>query len=303
VLRERQSEDLRGCGLSLIGYLLKGCLDRQILPQLSMRADDLIMNDGRVVGVRFKGPNGATTESPADAVVLATGGFEWNPQLVRAFLRGPMSTPVSLPNCTGDGLLMAMRAGASLGNMREAWWIPCSYIPTVDGNSFRPYLINRERTLPGSIMVNRAGQRFANEAASYNAIGGAFHVLDTANFGYPNLPAWLVFDHAYIRKYGFAHLAPTDAAPHWLASADSLTELARQIGIDVRGINKTVKRWNHHIEFLSDPDFHRGRSVYDSWAGDADHRKSPAGTLGPISQPPFYAIEVFSARVNPAFVT
>ena len=59
-------------------------------------------------------------------VVLATGGFEWNRDLVRTFLRGPMTSPVSVPTNEGDGLTMCMRIGAALGNMREAWWMPAS---------------------------------------------------------------------------------------------------------------------------------------------------------------------------------
>jgi 3-oxosteroid 1-dehydrogenase len=142
VLAERQAADLRGCGLSLVAHLLKACLDIGVEPQTQMRAIDLQFNDGWVV--EFEGGKSVSV----DAVVIATGGFEWNPDLVRSFLRGPMTAPASLSTCTGDGLLMAMRAGAMLGNMREAWWIPCSDIPGPDGVRPRPYLINRERTLP-----------------------------------------------------------------------------------------------------------------------------------------------------------
>jgi len=62
-------------------------------------------------------------------VVLATGGFEWDPELVRSFLRGPMTYPASIPTNVGDGLLIAMRAGAALDNMPQAWWVPVIEIP------------------------------------------------------------------------------------------------------------------------------------------------------------------------------
>lgn len=93
-------------------------------------------------------------------VVIATGGFEWDPDLVRSFLRGPMTSPASVPSNTGDGLRMAMAAGAALGNMREAWWIPT--VEILGDEAFgrpRARLVLRERTLPRSIMVNRQGRR------------------------------------------------------------------------------------------------------------------------------------------------
>ena len=134
--------------------------------------------------------------------MLASGGFEWNAELRRAFLRGPMTHPVSMETSTGDGLLMAMKAGAMITNMREAWWIPVGDVP-VDDNPLGRILVNGQRTLPHSIMVNRRGRRFTNEAANYNAFGAAFHVEDVSRFEYANLPCWLVFDQNYVDTYGF----------------------------------------------------------------------------------------------------
>ena len=135
-------------------------------------------------------------------VILASGGFEWNEEYRRAFLRGPMTHPVSMETCTGDGLRMAMKAGAMLSNMREAWWIPVGDAP-LDNNPMGRALINGQRTLPHSIMVNRRGRRFTNEAANYNAFGAAFHVEDVSRFEYANLPCWLLFDQTYVERFGF----------------------------------------------------------------------------------------------------
>ena len=68
-----------------------------------------------------------------------------------------------------------MRAGAALSNMREAWWIPVGEVPK-DSNPTGKVLVNGQRTLPHSIMVNKRGRRFTNEAANYNAFGAALHV-------------------------------------------------------------------------------------------------------------------------------
>ena len=62
-------------------------------------------------------------------MIIATGGFEWNSEMVRTFLRGPMNAPAGSPENTGDGLQMAMNVGAKLGNMRNAWWVPVVKVP------------------------------------------------------------------------------------------------------------------------------------------------------------------------------
>ncbi|MDQ4116948.1 MAG: FAD-dependent oxidoreductase, partial [Actinomycetota bacterium] len=203
----RKAEDWRGCGHALVGGLLAALLERGIEPRLGSGAVELLHapNEGAVRAVTV--PEGAPrsgwgrvagvrladrTEIAADAVVIATGGFEWDQGLVAAHLRGPMTSPASVPTNTGDGLRMAMAAGAALGTMREAWWVPTIEVP----GAARPELVLPERTRPGSIMVNRTGRRFANEAANYNALGGAFHQFDPTAFRYANLPCWLVFDAA-----------------------------------------------------------------------------------------------------------
>ena len=223
-------------------------------------------------------------------VVLATGGFERDAELVRSFLRGPMTAPTGAESNSGDGLRIAMRHGAALGNMREAWWVPVMYAP--DGRSQAgPLLVNRERTLPRSIMVNRAGARFVNEAANYNALGGAFHVFDAGRFDYPNLPCWLVFDHEYLRRYGVGLQPPTDAAPDWVTSAPSLGALATTLGIDADGLVATVRGFNADARAGRDRAFGRGDSAYDLWAGDRT-QEGLARTLGPLEQPLFHAVRI-----------
>ena len=138
----------------------------------------------------------------ARGVIIATGGFEWDPELVRAFIRGPLVRSASVPTNTGDGLKMAMRVGAALGNMREGWWVAIIDVP-VDGR-MAAWQVNGERTRPHCIMVNRRGRRFTNEAANYNALGAAFHVIDVSSFDYINHPAWMVFDRHYLTRYGLA---------------------------------------------------------------------------------------------------
>lgn len=298
-LARRQAEDLRGCGAGLVGPLLEACLQRGIQPACDSRAVDLVMADGCVTGVVLEQQD-RTVEIQAElGVVLATGGYEWEPELVRSFLRGPMTSPASLPSNVGDGLLMAMRAGAALDNMPHAWWVPVVEIPgDVAFGRQRATLLNRERTLPRSIFVNRLGLRFTNEAANYNALGGAFHAMDANRFDYVNLPCWLVFDAEYLARYGFRDVRPGDAAPSWLLRSDSLPGLAERIGVPTDALTETVRRWNGHVAAGDDRDFHRGRSAYDRWSGDTAARGRVESTLGPITAAPYYAVEVLSGTLG-----
>ena len=297
-LERRRALHERGCGQSLIARLLKGCLDRGIEPRTQARARELIVREGRVVGVRFDSEQDSFEVGAGGGVVLATGGFEWNQDLVRAFLRGPMTHAVSVPTNTGDGLQMAMRVGASLGNMREAWWLPVAEIPRDD----KPPLISLitcERTFPRSIMINRDGKRFTNEAANYNAFGAAFHEIDVARFDYRNLPSWLIFDHEYLRRYGFGWVAtPSETAPSWMMQAPTLDALAERLGVPGAALAATVARWNQQVASGGDPDFQRGNSANDRWWGDPARKGERAATLGPLEKPPFYAVEIKSGTLG-----
>lgn len=287
----RGLRDERGSGQALIGRLLRACLDRNIEPKTEHAARELIIEDGRVCGVKFSTPDGEI-DVAADAVILATGGFEWNESFKRAFLRGPMTHPVSIQTNTGDGLKMAMRAGAMLGNMREAWWMPVMEVPREEVST-GVSLVAGQRTLPRSIMVNRKGKRFVNEAANYNAFGAAFHEQDVSAFDYQNLPCWLIFDQGYIDRYGFGMIAgtPGEAPPQWVSRADTLVELATKLGIDAYQLEKTVARWNEQVAEGRDTDFQRGEAAHDMWWGDPDRRGSHEATLGPLDNGPFFAVE------------
>jgi len=298
-LAEREQAELESQGRGLVGGLLKACLGRGVEVQTSSRGVRLLVDSGVVCGVQLETPEGSRSVL-AGAVVLATGGFEYDADLVRDFLRGPMTRGAGAASNTGDGLRMAMRIGAQLGNMREAWWSPVITLPGQrhDGSD-NVLLISRERALPGSIMVNRHGRRFANEAANYNAFGGAFHQLDESRLEYPNLPAYLVFAQSTVDRFGVFGGAPGDAAPAWLSRADTLEEIAAKFGIAAAGLRATVVRFNEHARAGVDPDFTRGESAYDRFPGGRmTDPASPFATLGPLEDGPFYAAEVESSALG-----
>jgi 3-oxosteroid 1-dehydrogenase len=297
-IKRRMVRNERGCGQALIGRLLKGCLDRGIEPHTEYTARELILDDGAVIGVIFDTPDGEVKVRARKGVVLATGGFEWNEAYKRAFLRGPLTHPVSIETNTGDGLKMAMKAGAMLGNMREAWWTPVASVPKEE-NEMERMMIMGQRTMPGSIMVNKRGRRFTNEAANYNAFGAAFHVEDVAKFEYANLPCWLIFDQHYLDKYGFGMLQTKPGeAPEWVTSGQTLQALADELGVPGEELEQTVTRWNSNCIDEHDPDFGRGDSAFDCWWGDPYKKGERAATLGPLEKGPYYAVEVCSGALG-----
>jgi succinate dehydrogenase/fumarate reductase flavoprotein subunit len=230
--------------------------------------------------------------------VLASGGFEWNRDLVRSFVRGPMTHPVSVKTNTGDGLRMAMKVGAALGTMPECWWVPTIEVPK-EGYGTVAWQVNGERTRPHCIIVNRDGARFTNEAANYNAFGEAFHVMDVNRYEFVNHPAWMIFDDAYLTKYGLAGYKSTGGAtPEWITEAATIEELADALGIPVDALAATVARWNEQVEQGEDTDFGRGKGVHDRWWGDPSFGDDPRATLGKLDTAPYYAVGVYSGALG-----
>jgi 3-oxosteroid 1-dehydrogenase len=288
------SEDGDYCvaGTALIAGLLKGLLDVGVTPRTNARAMDLISDGAQITGVRISHDGKDLRVRAKRGVVLATGGFEWDAKLVEAYLRGPMRGAVSPPNNTGDGLRMAMAHGADLANMGEAWWVPIVQLPddTFQGHP-RSRSVRLERTRPRSIIVNRAGKRFLNEAGEYNSMAGPFQYLDPRD-GYANDPAWIVFDSLHLKRYGFLGVQSGEPAPEWFSASADLAELGAKTSIDADGLARTLAGWNDSVAHESDPDFGRGSSAYDGYWGDDKATTTAGKTLGPIDTAPYYAVPV-----------
>jgi 3-oxosteroid 1-dehydrogenase len=262
LLAERRAKGTITLGRALLAGLLQACLDLgvDLYPGTRLRA----LPD-------------------ADAVVLATGGFERDPDLARHFLRGPMLGPVGAPTARGDGLRMAIGAGAQLGNMSEAWWCPSISVPgeTIDGAPmFR--LILAERARPGTLIVDGSGRRFVNEAQNYNDLGRTLQNFNPAQFRFPHVPAWMIFDNAVRTGYRLGPLGRRDPDPDWLVRGDTVAELARGIEVEPEILEATVDRFNAAAGAGEDPDFGRGSYPYDRFIG----------TLGALADGPYYAVRV-----------
>ncbi|WP_336632702.1 MULTISPECIES: FAD-dependent oxidoreductase [unclassified Microbacterium] len=280
-------------GQALIARLLAGVLDAGVDIRTGWRGRTLLQDGGRVVGARFDVGAGQREIRAAAGVVLASGGFEWDAELVTAFLRGPMRGPVSPPYNTGDALRMAQGVGAALGTMQEAWWVPVIKIPgDVHDGWPRSRSVRLERTRPRSIIVNADGERFVNEAADYNSMVAAFQYLDVRTFTYRNNPGWIVFDQKHLDSYGFLGVEAGGEPLEWFHGSATLAELAATCGIDAAGLAATVERWNAHVAGLEDPDFGRGSGAYDGYWGDQTADTVAGRTLGPIDTAPFYAVPI-----------
>lgn len=292
-MQRRIANNERGFGQAMVGRLLKACLTRGIEPIVRVETRELLRENGRICGIKGSRDGTEFELRVAQGVVIATGGFEWDEEKRQAFLRGPMDAPASPPTAQGDGLVLAMQSGAKLGNMTQAWWAPTLVTPDMPwpNGEQRAMPVLIERTVPHSILVNRKGQRFCNEAANYSALAGAFHAFDPQSYDYLNLPAWLVFDEDYVERYPIGPRLPGQPVPEWVTRAESLPELAVKLGIEGAALEATVARFNGFARDGHDPDFQRGTSAYDHFYGDRS-REGTAVTLGPIARAPFYAVEI-----------
>jgi len=298
LMTQRAGDGMVGMGRSLIGHLLKACLDRGIKPILKTRAKELIEENGCVTGLRSE-QEGKSIYIRADkGVILACGGFEWNEEMKAQFLPGNICRPCTPPPNEGDGQKMAMAVGAGLGNMCEVWGTPVSIVPNEEYEGRPLYRMTiGERGLPHAIMVNRFGERFVNESCNYSDIYKTFNTLDPVAYDYPNVPSWCIFDQQFKDKYTALIIMPGEPAPDWLERADTVEDLAKKVGIDAEGLESTVKQFNSFAVEGVDCDFQRGESAHDIFVcGDPTHKPNPC--LGTIEKPPFYALPVYPGAIG-----
>lgn len=260
---QRERDGVQTMGRALVAGLLIGALDAGVEVRPSVRVEKLRLDAGRVVGVE-------TAHGPlSGAVVLATGGFERDPALLRAFLRAPVEGLTGAPGARGDGLRMAMRLGASLGNMSEAWWAPTVQVPgaEIEGQPLAHLLLS-ERGRPGTLMVDQRGRRFCNEAQNYNDVGRALHAFDPGGYRFERDPSWLVVDAAFRARYPLGPVMRGEPDPEGWHRAEGPAELAREIGVPEDAFVDELARYNAAAGEGRDPDFGRGSSEYDRFVGD-----------------------------------
>ncbi len=295
-LKDRHHRRL-ATGCAGVARLRASMLDRDIPLWLNTAMTQVVDEEGKVTGVEVTRNGRPLRIQARKAVILAAGGFEHNQAMREQYLPKPTDHRWSAGtrDNTGDAILEGMRLGAKVHRMDEAWW--CNTI-SVPGEEI-PRLSIMEKSYPGSIVVNPAGERFSNESQNYMAFQQETFEKHTAEN--PCNPSWQVFDANFRATYFVGPLYNSKFRPDWalpkryeqegfFAKADSIRELAMKINVDPAGLESTVAKMNDYARSGEDPDCHRGESAYDRYYGDP--RVTPNPCLGAVDKPPYYAMRV-----------
>lgn len=269
-------------GGALMAGLFKGCLDHGCEIITEARAEELILDKdgdarGRIVGVEAT-VNGQRRRFHArKGVLIATGGFEWAPDLLGKFFPADHVMLGSPRTNTGDGHRMAMKVGAKMAHMDQATIYPVA-TTTYEGkpHAFPVGLLD----FAHCILVNRDGKRFVNEGDRNNLS----HTLSI--HGHDHFPAWRIFDSQFTEKNRFAFKLSKGGE---LIKANTIAELAGKAGISGAALEETIERFNRFALAGKDVDFGRGETSTEHFYLRLKADSKGNAALGTIEKPPFYA--------------
>jgi 3-oxosteroid 1-dehydrogenase len=258
---------------------------------------DLIVEDGRVVGARVSRDGVPLNVEARKGILLAAGGFGHNKEMRRRYSGDqPNEGQWSIANAgdTGEVLETAMRLGAKTDLLDEAWWLPSVFI--ANGGAVAASL-GSGRQRPGASYVDSTGRRFCNESNSYVEVGKAMYANKA-------VPCWMIFDDGYVRRYVTSanplkrnqHLPAELIENGAVKRGDTIADLARQIDLPADELMRTIERFNRFAAKGLDPDFGRGQSAYNDCLGDPGYR--PNAAIGPLDRAPYYATRVLPADVG-----
>ena len=246
-------------GSYMIPLLQENCEKAGVKMMLDTTATEILTDaNGAAVGVKATGASGETVTVNAKAVVLATGGFGANLDMVVKYkpeLKGFMTT--NAPGIQGQGIEMAQAIGAATVDMDQI-----QIHPTVEANTAA--LITEGLRGDGAILINEEGQRFIDEVGTRDVVSAA-EIAQTGSY------SWLVVDQAmadassviqgYIKK-------------GYTVTGTTYEELGKAMGVDAAAFAETMEKWNGYVEAKNDPDF--GRTSF----------------ANPLNTAPYYAVKV-----------
>ena len=280
-------------GNALAGRLLKSAADAGMLLLSEHRAQELLLENGIVIGVRANHRGGTVNFFARRGVILASGGFGANTEMRRKYVaQADAGWSLQPEGSQGDGINMGITAGGTLneGNAANGIWVPASALKHKDGTLAKFPSLFFDRHCPGSIMVDaRTAQRFVDESFHYQNFGTTTQAKGVTKI-------WQINDHTAVQKYGLGMVkpAPFPISPWvkkgYIVEAGSIRALAEKIGLDAAALEQTVATFNTYADAGHDPDFNRGGNEYSAYMGDASHKPNPA--LGALRTPPFYALEI-----------
>lgn len=254
--------------------------------------------NGAVVGVEAEA-DGTPVRIKAGAVLLGTGGFDHDPQMMAESIDHPVYLTNAAECNTGDGHRAAARIGAKLALMDTYWGTPFFYPAdpsTFDASAPTQFSAtscdwNGRRGYPNAIVVNAAGKRFGDESTAYAPFVRPYSSFSTGSMGMDNLLGYFICDADFMKSDKLPGMTDDSLEPNeWFVQADTLEELAGKLGIDAEGLVAEVERFNGFAETGVDEDFHRGEkeSGIEIFAKKVDRPELANPVLGPIATPPFY---------------
>jgi succinate dehydrogenase/fumarate reductase flavoprotein subunit len=285
-------------GNALAARLAKSALQLGIPILTSTPARQILIEDGKAVGVLARGEGGEQRIIARHGVVLACGGFPQDvkriakayPHLARG---GEHLSPTPLSN-TGDGTNMAEAVGGvvDIRFKDSAAWMPVSRVDYGGGEiGVFPHLLDRYK--PGIIGVLKNGKRFTNESNSYHDVGAA---MIRACEGQSETAMWLVCDKTTLAKYGIGFVKPAPMPigkflrNGYLINGNTLAELATNAGIAPASLEQTVKDYNVGAVKGQDPAFGRGTTTFNRYLADPENKPNPC--VAPVQNGPFFAVKV-----------
>jgi succinate dehydrogenase/fumarate reductase flavoprotein subunit len=288
-------------GNALVARLFYSLRRSNVPLRLNASLQKLIMTQGRVVGAVLSIDGKPHRITARRGIVLATGGFGGSVDRLNDYVRPPLAHAVAFEAAAGDGMRIARAVGAVVEDDHDSpvFWSPVSDTAWFDGGRGAYPHLSLDRAKPGLIAVNAAGRRFVDEAVSYHEFVAGMH---RSHEVVPTIPAWLVCDRDFIRKYGLGRIPPgrrrwgRAVANGYVAEAASIDALAGKIGVDGVGLHESIAQNNRFAETGIDEAFGKGSTDFDRHNGDLRHRPNPC--LGPIATPPYYAMAVYPSTLG-----
>jgi succinate dehydrogenase/fumarate reductase flavoprotein subunit len=229
---------------------------------------------------------------------LACGGFEFDETMLRDYLELPQIFGTGCPGNAGDGIRLVQQVGAALWHM---WHVHGSYgfrFPGVQV-AIRNHLggVRRVQRPVAWILVDQDGKRFMNEVppAPQDTPVRPMAYMDPETGRYPRIPSWMIFDEEARKlgplgkplaavsehRYDWSKDNSKEIEQGWILQANTIGELAAQTKLPQVQLAATIERWNHSVALGRDADFAR-----------------PAGTMIPVSRPPYYAVQAWPIVTN-----
>lgn len=259
---------------------------------------ELVRQDGVVTGAIVDADGTSLSLRAKIGVVLATGGVGHHPALRATLSPNNLQFPsLAFERNRGDGIMAAQQIGAKLDQHKDSFfWQPVSCVPTKEGSTrLFPHLY-LDRTKPGIIAVDSAGNRFFNEAASYHHFVEAMLVRNQST---NSIPCYFICDSLFVKSYGLGIIPPGTrslqqyADSGYIKTDSSLSGLAKKIGVDPQGLIESVEKNNQYAITGQDSEFGKGSVALNTFNGDPENKPNPC--LGLILSSPFCALAIWPA--------